>query len=82
MKSSNGNGVWWKILIAVAGGLVALGVAYATIGNNALRIDKIEPEVQKNSEHRLKDEEATVWMKEKISNIEVMQRQILEEVKK
>lgn len=80
--AKNGNGTWWKILMWAAGGLVAAGIALASIGTNTQRINRMEPEVQKNSEHRLQDEVDTRYVKEKIASIEAMQKQILQEVKK
>ena len=92
-KAVNGNGIFWKILMWAAGALVAIGVAWATLGNNItnnkMRIDKIEPQVESNKEQcqefrykidRLDEkltEQATVQQQ-----VLVMQRQILEEVRK
>ena len=46
------------------------------------RIEKMEPEVRKNTEYRLKDETDTLWLKDKVQNIETMQKEILAEVRK
>ena len=78
-KQHNGT---WKLLMWLAGALIALGGAYATIGWNTQRIDKIEPEVAKNSEHRVRDDADGVWLKEKISKIENQNKEILDEVRK
>ena len=83
------NGIIWKIVgILITLGVLAVGViyGYANLGHevaeNCKDIAVIAPEVQKNTEHRLKDEVDTRYIKEKISNIETVQRQILEEVRK
>ena len=78
-KQHNGT---WKLLMWLAGALIALGGAYATIGWNTQRIDKIEPEVAKNSEHRVRDDEVTIWLKAAITKIEGQNKEILEAVRK
>lgn len=75
------NGTW-KLLIWLSAALIGLGGAYATIGWNKDRIDKMEPEVQKNTQYRVKDEEATIWLKKEMANIERGQKEILDEVRK
>ncbi|MFW9894046.1 MAG: hypothetical protein ACFFFO_17715 [Candidatus Thorarchaeota archaeon] len=80
--AKTGNGTLWKILIWAAGALIAIGVAYATIGNNTDRIKTIEPEVKLNSNHRLQDEIDTQYVKKRLENIETMQKAILDEVRK
>ena len=79
----NGNGsTLRKVLMWAAGGLIAMGAAGATINWNRTRIEKMEPQVQKNTEYRLKDETDTLWLKEKVQSIETMQKEILVEVRK
>jgi hypothetical protein len=83
------NGSLWKIIsvvitLAVVGGSIIFG--YATlghnVGDNCDDIAEMKPIVQLNSEHRIQDEVDTRYIKEKISNIETVQRQILDEVRK
>ena len=87
MARTNGN--LWKI-ISVVTTLVVLVVGaifgYANLGSavgvNSTEIAEIKPDVKRNSEYRIQDKIATEYIKEKISNIETVQRQILEEVRK
>lgn len=89
MNMANKNGMIWKIvgtiitLTVIAAGVVA---GYTTLGHqvddNADDIETMEPEVQKNSEYRIQNEVDLKYIKEKISNIETVQQQILEEVQK
>ena len=85
-KTNNG---YWKIIITVvglAGTLISIGIIYATLSGgvdwNSREITAIKPQVQLNTEYRLTAEVDTRYIKEKISNIEIMQKQILEEVRK
>lgn len=87
--AKNGNGSIWKIVsILITLGALAVGAiyGYASLGHevvdNCKEIKEMKPEVQKNTEHRIQDEVATEYIKEKIANIETVQRQILEEVRK
>ena len=82
-RDGNGNGnTLRKVLMWAAGGLIAMGAAGATINWNRTRIEKMEPEVRKNTEYRLKDETDTLWLKDKVQSIETMQKEILVEVRK
>ena len=88
MAKKNINGLW-KIVIAIfgiAGTLISVGVIYATLNKdvetNCREIVAIKPEVKLNTEHRIQDQVDTEYIKEKISNIETVQKQILEEVRK
>lgn len=86
--AKNGNGMWKivAVIVGVAGTLISVGIIYATIcgdvETNCREIAGIKPEVKMNSEHRLQDVVDTKYIKEKISDIEIVQRQILEEVRK
>lgn len=71
-----GNNKWLIGLLILAAGVVG---SYAVLGHI---VTKMEPEVRKNTEHRIQDEVDTKYIKEKISNIETVQRQILTEVRK
>jgi len=65
------NGTWWKV-----GGFIVVVVGAAiTYGMLAKTIEKIEPEVKLNTEHRIRFEEKVSTMEK---NIEL----ILEEVRK
>lgn len=83
------NGTIWKVigtvitLALIAAGIVA---AYTEMGHqvkdNCEDIEAMQPEVQKNSEHRITDEVDTKYIKEKIEDIQATQEKILEEVRK
>ncbi len=80
MKS--GNGIIWKIIsILVTLGVLAGGAIYGyaslnhEVDDNSEDIAALEPDVQKNNEHRIKFEE-------KITNMESDIKEILVEVKK
>lgn len=63
--------------------IIAAGIIYGyadighQVGDNCDDIKEMKPDVEKNTEHRLQDEVDTRYIKEKISNIETVQRQIL-----
>jgi hypothetical protein len=85
----NSNGTIWKIaglLTTVLVLVVSIAIAYGTldheVDDNCKSIAEMKPDVQKNNEHRIKDEVDTIYIKEKITNIEIVQKQILEEVRK
>jgi len=78
------NGTIWRIIsLVVTVVIIAVGViyGYADIGNqvghNCEDIMEMKPNVKKNTEYRLQDEVDQRYIREKISNIETVQRQIL-----
>ena len=72
----NGNLKWLISLVVLAAGIIA---SYAVLGHD---VAEMKPDVKDNTEHRIQDEVDTRYIKEKISNIETVQRQILTEVRK
>lgn len=83
------NGTIWRIIsIGMTVVIIAVGIiyGYADIGHqvdtNCDDIKEMKPDVGKNTEHRLQDEVDTRYIKEKISNIETVQQQILTAVQK
>ncbi len=79
MAQRNGT---WKVIATVGGFiLVALGAAVA-YGVLCKTVSDIEPEVKLNSTHRIQAEIDTKYIKQEISDIKVIQREILEEVRK
>ena len=85
-KTMNGN---WRIIIAfigVAGTLISVGMIYASLNGgvdaNCQEIAVLKPEVRINTEYRIKSEVDTKYIKEKVRNIETMQKQILDEVRR
>jgi len=90
--AKNGNGTL-RIILIVIGILVTLALAGTSavlkygnqahqVEDNCKTIGEMEPEIKKNSEHRIQDKVDTKYFKEKIENIEVVQKQILDEVRK
>jgi hypothetical protein len=75
-KSLNGNTKWLIGLLILAAGVVG---SYAVLGHI---VSQMEPDVRKNTEHRIQDEVDTKYIKEKISDIERVQQEILAEVRK
>jgi len=79
------NNTLWKAvamiitLSTLAGGII---YGYAILSSEVAGNTKLHPRVEKNTEFRLQSEIDTKYLKEKISNIEIVQRQILEEVRK
>ena len=69
------NGFMWKVIGIGATALIGVGVYIATVQNNSKQIAEIQPEVKKNSEHRIQFEE-------KVSTMETNIGLILEEVRK
>jgi hypothetical protein len=81
MIKTNLNG-WLKlvlILSGLAGTLISVGIIYASLNNgvnaNCKEITILKPEVGKNTEHRLKDEVDTTYIKQSIQNIEQTQQE-------
>lgn len=81
---SKGNGTIWKVIsIGITIVIIAAGIIYGyadighQVGDNCEDIKEMKPDVGKNTEHRIQDEVDTRYIKEKISNIETVQQQIL-----
>jgi len=73
-KNGNGNGFWRKVLIAIAGLLITIGVYAATVKSNTDRIEKVEVKAE-NTENELIELRSEVRMdikhiKEGIGRIE------------
>jgi hypothetical protein len=83
--AKNSNGILWKViamvitLTSIVGGII---YGYASLNGMVAYNLELHPKVQLNTEYRLRSEVDTKYIKEKIENIELMQRQILEEVRK
>ncbi len=75
-KRLNGNLGWVIALVVMGAGVVA---SFAVWGRD---VGEMRPEVHLNTEHRLTDNVDTVYIKAKIENIEKVQTQILNEVRK
>lgn len=78
------NGTIWRIIsIGITVGIVAAGIIYGyadvdhQVDDNCDDIKEMKPNVEENTKHRLQDEVDTRYIKEKISNIEKVQQEIL-----
>lgn len=94
-KESNGNKLKTVLLpiLTVATIFATIVAGYTTLGHqttdNKEDISALTPEVHLNSEHRIEDEIDTPWLKRdvaeiklRISRMETVQEQILEEVRR
>lgn len=79
MTKRNGT---WKVIATIGGFIIVIVGAAVTYGVLFKTVNDMEPDVKLNTEHRIQDEVDTRYIKEKISDIEVIQRQILVEVRK
>lgn len=79
MAKRNGT---WKVIATIGGFIIVIVGAAVTYGVLFKTVNDMEPDVKLNTEHRIQDEVDTRYIKEKISDIEVIQQQILVEVRK
>ena len=88
MANMKNNGFWKLIIVIVgiAGTLISLGIIYETLNGgvklNCAEITAIKPEVKKNTEYRLQAEIDGKYIKQQINEIKVIQKEILDEVRK
>lgn len=85
MSRLNGATKW--IVIATAA-LITIGGMIQTLYSHTERFNKVEPEVQLNTEHRIKFEEKILSINQKIDEIDnsqkqmlIIQRELLREIK-
>jgi len=75
-------GVIATISIVLGSFVYGYAILNGYVAVNCKDIAIMKPEIKQNTEHRLQDEVDTQYIKQEISEIKIIQKQILEEVRK
>jgi len=70
-----------RIIIPIAGFLIAIGVVYATINHNSSRIEVNEVEIKANSKAVISMQKDIEYIKEDTEEIKGYQQEILKELR-
>lgn len=87
MVKNNNNNIklsWSKlrIILVIAGILITIGIVYATINNNSVRIEKVEDKAETNQIDIVEIKTDIKYIRKSVDDNTVIQQEILKEIRK